>query len=109
MKTKTLWEDPLLWSSILRCLYEKRNNEESQKQKKYQEIEKGYSQPRLMNQLWSLGKSITAALDVTKKNTVSDSEIYTSVLHEIAFYLSHLTKNLLVSSEILMRLALELV
>jgi len=107
LKTKTLWEDPLLWSSILRCLYEKKTNDESQKQKKYQEIEKSYTQPKLMNQLWSLGKTISAALDVSKKNSVTDSEIYTSVLHEIAFYLSHLTKNLLVSSEILMRLALE--
>jgi len=60
-----------------------------------------------MNQLWSFGKQLTAALDLGKKITVSESDLYSSVLHELAFYLSRLTKNLLVSSEILMRLAFE--
>jgi len=60
-----------------------------------------------MNQLLSFGKQLSAALDIGKKVTVSENDLYSSVLQELAFYLSRLTKNLLVSSEILMRLAFE--
>lgn len=60
-----------------------------------------------MNKLWSFGKQFAAALDIGKKVGMSESEIYSSVLQELAFYLSRLTKNIVIASEILMRLAFE--
>lgn len=59
-----------------------------------------------MNKLWSFGKQITAALDIGKKG-VSETETYISILHEVGFYLSRLTKNIVIASEVLMRLAFE--
>jgi hypothetical protein len=59
-----------------------------------------------MNKIFSFGmKQISGILDMTKTKGPSDKEIYTSVLHEITYYMGRLTKNLLISSEILIDVA----
>jgi hypothetical protein len=90
----------------MKVIYDKKYNE-SESPKKKAPVEK--PQGPLVNKLINFGmKKITGIIENIKGNEkVPDKDLYIIVLTELSFYLGRLTKNLLVSSEILIELAKE--
>jgi len=84
-------------------MIEKKNYEETLKQKKMNEMEKKQAAAPLVNKLWSFGmKKLTSALEVQKpKSNTLDRDIYYPILKEACFYLSKLVPNFTFAFDIL--------
>mmetsp|Transcript_35905 Transcript_35905/g.32306 ORF Transcript_35905/g.32306 Transcript_35905/m.32306 type:complete len:156 (+) Transcript_35905:1429-1896(+) len=103
-RTHDIWGDEKIWLKLMGALYEKKMSDESIRAKKTASFENA-GQNQIVGKLFSFGVSkISNFLDPGKAKNIPDRETYSAVLHELTFYLGRLTKNILVSSEILIEL-----
>jgi hypothetical protein len=105
----SIWKEVTLWEALMKLMIEKKQEELGEQKKNQAAQDKKPS--TVVNKLFSFGvKKITNLIDLAQnKTTPVDKEIYIPILNELSFYIGRLTKNLLISSEILLELAKDII
>jgi hypothetical protein len=106
LRSMPIWKETSVWEEIMKNMIEKKTTEEiSKKKAAIAAAEKKDNQ--IVNKLFSFGvKKISNLLDIGQPK-INDREIVQHVLQDLAFYTGRLTKNLVVSSDIITHLSKE--
>jgi hypothetical protein len=101
-----IWKEISVWEEIMKNMVERKTQEEIHKKKAaVAAAEKNNNQ--IVNKLFNFGvKKISNLLDINQPK-INDKQVVQDVLEEIAFYCGRLTKNLMVSSDIIINLSKE--